>query len=79
MDDYNFCCTNSYYLVQTNLPEAGKKIGKIIGEYNKAKADSVQESNQGLYCNRIQTDVDLSVEWTCSNRTTEAGIYGKIT
>lgn len=41
------------------LPEAGKKIGKIIGEYNKAK-NSVQEQIKD-YTEPNSNNVDLSV------------------
>ena len=41
------------------LPEAGKKIGKIIGEYNKAKND-VQEQIKG-YSEPNSNSSDLSV------------------
>ena len=41
------------------LPEAGKKIGKIIGEYNKAK-NSVQEQIKD-YTEPNSNNADLSV------------------
>lgn len=41
------------------LPEAGKKIGKIIGEYNKAK-NSVQEQIKD-YTEPDSNNADLSV------------------
>ena len=41
------------------LPEAGKKIGKIIGEYNKAK-NSVHEQIKD-YTEPNSNNVDLSV------------------
>ena len=41
------------------LPEAGKKIGKIIGEYNKAK-NSVQEQIKD-YAEPNSNNADLSV------------------
>ena len=36
MDDNYFCCIN-FVVWHKQLPEAGKKIGKMVGEYNKAK------------------------------------------
>ena len=41
------------------LPEAGKKIGKVIGEYNKAK-NSVQEQIKD-YTEPNSNNADLSV------------------
>ena len=41
------------------LPEAGKKIGKIVGEYNKAK-NGVQEQIKG-YSEPNSNSSDLSV------------------
>ena len=41
------------------LPEAGKKIGKVIGEYNKAK-NSVQEQIKD-YAEPNSNNADLSV------------------
>ena len=41
------------------LPEAGKKIGKIVGEYNKAK-NGVQEQIKG-YSEPNSNNSDLSV------------------
>ena len=41
------------------LPEAGKKIGKIVGEYNKAK-NAVQEQIKG-YSEPNSNSSDLSV------------------